>query len=166
MNTLNSFARSSLLRGAPFVTRSYHPTKFTPLKLQPLRNPILSRTVASSVSGRPGSQTLGHAALNIKEEVGNSAIDAAKTIAGGNLEVDYLPTDGKKPSFVCSNPLLLDVYIINSAAGLNILRCQHRSKACARIRSPRRSPISRYFIHSHVPRTASRSCNHWPHHQH
>lgn len=34
---------------------------------------IVVRSVASSVSGRPGSQTVGHAATNIKEEVGNSA---------------------------------------------------------------------------------------------
>jgi len=55
----------------------------------------LVRTVASSVSGRPGSQTLGHAAQNIKEEVGNSAADAAKTIAGGNLTADYISPGGK-----------------------------------------------------------------------
>jgi hypothetical protein len=101
MNTFTSIARSSLLRRAPFATRA---TQFTSL-----RKPVLSRNAASSVSGRPGSQTLGHAALNIKEEVGNSAMDAAKTIAGGNLEVDYIPTDGKQQSFVCSTRYLLDV---------------------------------------------------------
>ena len=49
---------------------------------------IIVRSVASSVSGRPGSQTLEHAATNIREEVGNSAADLAKTIAGGNYFVD------------------------------------------------------------------------------
>ena len=49
---------------------------------------LIVRSVASSVSGRPGSQTVGHAAQNIKEEVGNSAADLAKTIAGGNYYAD------------------------------------------------------------------------------
>jgi len=43
---------------------------------------LITRPVASSVSNRPGSQTLPHAAQNIKEETGNSASDLAKTIAG------------------------------------------------------------------------------------
>ena len=46
------------------------------------------RSVASSVSNKPGSQTLEHAATNIKEELGNSATDLAKKIAGSNLIVD------------------------------------------------------------------------------
>lgn len=47
------------------------------------RIPILgTRTAASSVSNKPGSQTLPHALQNIKEETGNSAADLAKTIAG------------------------------------------------------------------------------------
>ena len=41
-----------------------------------------TRSAASSVSNRPGSQTLPHAYQNIKEETGNSAADLAKTIAG------------------------------------------------------------------------------------
>lgn len=46
------------------------------------------RGAASSVSGRPGSQTPQHAATNIKEEVGNAASEFAKSIAGANLPVD------------------------------------------------------------------------------
>ncbi|KAF8891336.1 hypothetical protein BD779DRAFT_197513 [Infundibulicybe gibba] len=63
-----------------------------PYSLQkPIVRPLLAptflraRTVASSVSGRPGSQTFEHAATNIKEEVGNSASDLAKVIAGANI---------------------------------------------------------------------------------
>ena len=64
-----------------------------------LRSQIIARGAASSVSGRPGSQTLGHAAQNIREEVGSSAADLAKSIAGGNLYVDNVePT---QQTFVC-----------------------------------------------------------------
>ncbi|KAI0093888.1 hypothetical protein BDY19DRAFT_856702, partial [Irpex rosettiformis] len=49
---------------------------------------LIVRGAASSVSGRPGSQTLEHAAENIREEVGNSTADLAKTIAGGNYYSD------------------------------------------------------------------------------
>jgi len=55
---------------------------------------IFLRSVASSVSGRPGSQTIQHAALNVKEELGNSASDLAKSIAGGNMTQDAVaPTN-------------------------------------------------------------------------
>jgi hypothetical protein len=43
---------------------------------------------------------LEHAALNIREEVGNSAADAAKVIAGGNVTIDSKP-DSKDQTFVC-----------------------------------------------------------------
>ena len=66
------------------------------------------RYVASSVGSRPASQNLKHAALNIREEVGNSAADAARSIAGGNLATDYVPPE-KNSSFVsrqtCSLPV-------------------------------------------------------------
>lgn len=48
------------------------------------------RTVASQVSNRPGSQSLEHAATNIKEEMGNSASDLAKTIAAANNPTDSI----------------------------------------------------------------------------
>lgn len=61
--------------------------------------PLHARGVASSVSGRPGSQTPGHAAQNIKEEVGHAAGDLAKTIAGANFTVDNVAAP-KNETFV------------------------------------------------------------------
>jgi hypothetical protein len=58
-----------------------------------------ARYVASSVSGRPGSQTLEHAATNVKEELGNSASDLAKVIAGANVTEDTI-ADSSQASFV------------------------------------------------------------------
>ncbi|KAI0636445.1 hypothetical protein C8Q77DRAFT_502070 [Trametes polyzona] len=81
LSTSSAFAspaRTSLLQSAP-LTRST-----TSL----LRNQLIIRGAASSVSGRPGSQTAGHAAQNIREEVGQSAADLAKSIAGGNVFQD------------------------------------------------------------------------------
>ncbi|KAK7694033.1 hypothetical protein QCA50_003609 [Cerrena zonata] len=49
---------------------------------------LFIRGVASQVSGRPGSQSFEHAATNIKEELGNSSADLARTIAGGNVFQD------------------------------------------------------------------------------
>lgn len=60
---------------------------------------IIFRGAASSVSGRPGSQTLEHAAENIREELGNSTADLAKTIAGGNYYSDSVQP--KNNTFVC-----------------------------------------------------------------
>jgi len=57
------------------------------------------RMVASQVSNRPGSQTLEHAATNIKEELGNSASDLAKGIAGANLTSDSV-VDHSGDSFI------------------------------------------------------------------
>ena len=37
---------------------------------------------------RPASQTLEHAATNVKEELGNSAADLAKVISGANMTTD------------------------------------------------------------------------------
>jgi cell pole-organizing protein PopZ len=58
-----------------------------------------ARFAASSVSNRPGSQTLEHAAQNVREEVGNSAADWAKAIAAGNFTQDSVKTD-TDPTFV------------------------------------------------------------------
>ncbi|KAF7986626.1 hypothetical protein HWV62_26432 [Athelia sp. TMB] len=81
MNSLLSpLARSAILRrGAPLAL--YRPTQ---ILSRPLLVALHQRGVASSVSGRPGSQSVAHAALNVQEEVGNSSADLAKTIAGGN----------------------------------------------------------------------------------
>ena len=76
-NLATSTVKSPLLtaRTSP-VLRSITPV-FKPTQ-------VVVRTAASQVSGRPGSQTLEHAAENIREEVGNSTADLARTIAGGN----------------------------------------------------------------------------------
>jgi hypothetical protein len=69
------------------------------------RLPLLTtRTVASTVSNKPGSQTFPHAAQNIKEETGNSAMDLAKSIAG-NVFIPDTPTG--QPGFV-SKPSFCD----------------------------------------------------------
>lgn len=51
------------------------------------------RAVASLVSARPASQTISQAALNVREEVGNSTTDWAKVIAGGNVNADTVKVD-------------------------------------------------------------------------
>ncbi|CCM04713.1 uncharacterized protein FIBRA_06900 [Fibroporia radiculosa] len=91
-----------LLLRKPFSATSHAPSFATQLRSQlypkstytySLRSQVLARGVANSVSGRPGSQTARQAALNIKEEVGNSTTDLAKAIAGGNVFQDaVLPT--------------------------------------------------------------------------
>jgi len=90
--------------------RSFYAATARALQLQarsqPFGSPLaavsmlpLRRTVATSVGSRPASQNLKHAALNIREEVGNSAADAARSIAGGNMATDYVPPE-KQSSFV------------------------------------------------------------------
>ncbi|KAM5532947.1 hypothetical protein V8D89_013413 [Ganoderma adspersum] len=92
---------SSILRRAPSALRrplstsspsSFHTwrqsTSIPRLSPRLLTNQLPVRGAASSVSGRPGSQTLEHAAENIREEVGHSAADLAKSIAGGNVYTD------------------------------------------------------------------------------
>ncbi|KAH9900846.1 hypothetical protein C8Q73DRAFT_636886 [Cubamyces lactineus] len=81
ISTSSSF---SPLARTPFIPKSTLPRSTTYL----LRNQLIVRGAASSVSGRPGSQTVGHAAQNIREEVGQSAADLAKSIAGGNVFQD------------------------------------------------------------------------------
>jgi len=102
LSIMNTFYRPLL--------RSYIP-KLTPALRR--HQPILSRRqfgpsaptllrarhVASLVSGRPGSQTLEHAATNVKEELGNSASDLAKVIAGANVTQDAV-VDSGDDSFV------------------------------------------------------------------
>jgi len=60
---------------------------------------LQARFAASSVSNKPGSQTIEHAAQNVREEVGNSAADWAKTIAGGNFPQDSVTVD-TDPTFI------------------------------------------------------------------
>ncbi|OCH92086.1 hypothetical protein OBBRIDRAFT_773995 [Obba rivulosa] len=61
---------------------------------------LFIRGVASSVSGRPGSQSLGQAATNIKEELGNSSSDLAKVIAGGNVFTDAVAPPSQQQTFL------------------------------------------------------------------
>ncbi|TFK30273.1 hypothetical protein FA15DRAFT_663664 [Coprinopsis marcescibilis] len=100
-NILRYTLRSGLLRQTPFKV-SKVPLIRPPSLLRPPTNLkptfIQLRTVASSVSGRPGSQTLEHAATNVKEELGNSATDLAKAIAGANMASDSV-TDHTGDSF-------------------------------------------------------------------
>ncbi|KAI6000944.1 hypothetical protein EDC04DRAFT_2871976 [Pisolithus marmoratus] len=49
---------------------------------------VHARFAASSVSGRPGSQSVEHATQNVKEELGNSLTDWAREIAGGVFTLD------------------------------------------------------------------------------
>ncbi|KAI0780399.1 hypothetical protein BD413DRAFT_1201 [Trametes elegans] len=77
-STFSPLARTSLLQS----------TALSPSAPSLLRNQLIVRGAASQVSGRPGSQTVGHAAQNIREEVGQSAADLAKSIAGGNVFQD------------------------------------------------------------------------------
>lgn len=51
------------------------------------------------MSMRPGSQSLEHAATNVREELGNSATDLAKVIAGANVAGDSV-VDSSAESFV------------------------------------------------------------------
>lgn len=94
MNTLfRPGLRPVVFRKSPFILR--------PQLARPVPSAFTlyhRRLVASSVSNRPGSQTLEHAATNIKEEVGNSAADLAKVIAGANVKDDPLVPEGS-PSF-------------------------------------------------------------------
>jgi hypothetical protein len=99
---LTPLARSGILRRAPIVLRKPY-ARFQPALTSKalIQRPTLlqARFAASSVSNRPGSQTLEHAAQNVKEEVGNSAADWAKTIAGGNFTQDSVKAD-EDPTFV------------------------------------------------------------------
>ena len=61
------------------------------------------RGVASSVKNKPGSQTAEQAALNIKEEVSNTAGSVARAIAGANMTIDSVkPIKPLDDSFVCT----------------------------------------------------------------
>lgn len=58
------------------------------------------RMVASSVTNKPASQTLEHAATNVKEELGGTASDVAKIIAGANITTDSVSDAKGAESFV------------------------------------------------------------------
>jgi hypothetical protein len=62
---------------------------------------VHARFAASSVAGRPGSQTFQHAAQNVKEEVGGSAADFARAIAGGNMTADAVQPTNRTFVSIC-----------------------------------------------------------------
>ncbi|THH28397.1 hypothetical protein EUX98_g5795 [Antrodiella citrinella] len=89
-------------------------------RLSPLRAQLLFRGAASQVSGRPGSQSFDHAATNIKEEVGNSTADFAKSIAGGNVYDDAVTPTTKDTFLGITNAVAHSVptpYIVFGLAG-------------------------------------------------
>ncbi|GLB34671.1 putative protein of unknown function (DUF3429) [Lyophyllum shimeji] len=90
MNTLfRPFVRTAAFRNTPLAFRR---TTSRPVLLSATL--LHRRTAASIVSNRPASQSLQHAATNIKEEVGNSAADLAKVIAGANVTRGRVAPDG------------------------------------------------------------------------
>jgi len=89
---------AALRQGNPTAFRTSRPVPIAPVALGLTSTLLHARTVASQVSGRPGSQTLEHAATNVKEELGNSASDLAKAIAGANVTQPI--TDSSADSFV------------------------------------------------------------------
>ncbi|KAF8969609.1 hypothetical protein BDZ97DRAFT_1794244 [Flammula alnicola] len=85
--------RSIAVRNVPLAYR--RPLPIARPAILGLTSTLLhARHVASSVSMRPGSQTLEHAATNVKEELGNSAADLAKVIAGANVAGDSILDSG------------------------------------------------------------------------
>jgi len=91
------FQRSLYTTTARALKPQIKPQRFgLPLATMPMLQ--FKKSVATSVGSRPASQNLKHAALNIREEVGNSAADAARSIAGGNMATDYVPPE-KQTSF-------------------------------------------------------------------
>lgn len=103
MNTLfGTLSRTTALRRTPLALRRssqfQSSFQFTARPAAVNLAQVHARFAASSVSGRPGSQTIEHARQNVKEEVGNSMTDWARSIAGGVFTVDSVkPT---KDSFV------------------------------------------------------------------
>jgi len=120
----------------------------------------LRRTVATSVGSRPASQNLKHAALNIREEVGNSAADAARSIAGGNMATDYVPPD-KQSSFVSLYTRLhlseQRVTYTNFVAWCHQNSRRRRSHTLPHFRTCRITPLSWNVRHRNLPRQPSQS---------
>ena len=85
MNSLfRPILRSIVIRNTTLAIR---PTP-RPIRLGLTATFLQTRNVASSVTTRPASQSLEHAATNVKEELGNSAADLAKVISGANVTTD------------------------------------------------------------------------------
>jgi hypothetical protein len=89
---------------------------------------VLSRSVASTVSGKPASQTFEHAATNIKEEVGNSVADLAKVIAANDPKKarDSVDPTGAG-SFVCIVQFFFIIYILRGSDNYSIVGWNHET---------------------------------------
>jgi hypothetical protein len=73
-------------------------TRTSPSFLPRVQIKIPIRAAVNQVTNKPGSQTIEHAATNVREEFGNSAADIARSIAGGTLNAETLKP--KEWSFV------------------------------------------------------------------
>ena len=119
-------ALSRPLRSVALAPALRSSRRFQYLSHRPTLPLLHARFAASSVSGRPGSQTIEHARQNVKEEVGNSLTDWARSIAGGVFTVDSVkPT---KDSFV-------SIQLPSPYHHLS-----HYLFATARLESPQQSP--------------------------
>jgi hypothetical protein len=95
MNSLfRPLLRPAAIRAGPIAIRRPQPIT-RPLRLLPAFTTLPARGVASMVSGKPASQSFEHAATNVKEEIGNSASDLAKVIAGANVAHDAITNSGE-----------------------------------------------------------------------
>jgi hypothetical protein len=111
---MNPLFRQSLRKGAyrfpSVVGRTNLPALRRPLPTaRPVRiltppQVFQKRLVASSVSNKPASQTFEHAATNMKEELGGTASDVAKIIAGANVTTDAVSDTKAVESFVSCRP--------------------------------------------------------------
>jgi hypothetical protein len=111
------------------------------------------RAVASLVSGRPASQTISQAAVNVREEVGNSTTDWAKVIAGGNSTADAIKVD--RESFVSrlrsgeASSHSAEVKFLGTAWYYKCRRL-FRAQAIRGLWTTRRSPILSCVGHNHL----------------
>ncbi|KAF9053000.1 hypothetical protein BJ165DRAFT_1444781, partial [Panaeolus papilionaceus] len=122
MNTLfRPILRTAALRSAPLAYRKPPPIA-RPACLGVMSMLNQKRFVASTVSFRPGSQSIEHAATNVKEELGNSAQDLAKVIAGANVAGDAI-SDSSADSFIgitskVAHQVPQPVFVLGLAGGL------------------------------------------------
>ncbi|KAF7779000.1 hypothetical protein Agabi119p4_3345 [Agaricus bisporus var. burnettii] len=98
--------RASAYRLPSALGRSAIPALRRPMPIaRPVKiitSPLMfqKRMVASSVSNKPASQSFEHAATNLKEELGGTASDVAKIIAGANVTQDAVTSDAGVQSFL------------------------------------------------------------------
>lgn len=155
MHRLVSLNTSLLLRNAPLILRR-------PGSTQRILNPLAGRSpakvharfAASSVSGRPGSQSVEQATQNVKEEVGNSLTDWARSIAGGVFTVDIVKP--KVDSFV-SKPCI--TLALRGTTVPCVIYC-NRSESRARSQqgSPRPPLLWAWQVACHTSRLQVRPC--------